>query len=108
MGSSTSSTAVTGAASRGGHRDHVGIERPVGFVAGQGGQTLHLGAGGNHHDVHLAGLLDRCGGCLGHPGESLETVLHRADQALYAAKAEGRNRVWIAGAAMRVAAAPAA
>lgn len=36
------------------------------------------------------------GACLASPGESLEKLLHRADQALYAAKAAGRNRLRLA------------
>lgn len=45
------------------------------------------------------GLTVSIGACLAYPGDSLETILHRADQALYKAKAEGRNRLCVAGAA---------
>lgn len=43
------------------------------------------------------GITVSVGGGLARPGETLERVLQRADQALYAAKEEGRNRVRIAG-----------
>jgi len=45
------------------------------------------------------GLTVSIGACLAYPGDSLVTILHRADQALYKAKAEGRNRLCVAGAA---------
>ncbi|MDO9597428.1 MAG: diguanylate cyclase [Azoarcus sp.] len=61
-----------------GERIRAGVEAGI-ELPGETGVTVSIGA------------------CLAGPGESLETILHRADQALYAAKAEGRNRLCIAG-----------
>ena len=45
--------------------------------------------------------MSRCpiGLAIGHAGESVEQILERADEALYQAKAAGRNRVVLHGAA---------
>lgn len=61
-----------------GERIRAGVEAGI-ALPGETGVTVSIGA------------------CLASAGESLETILHRADQALYAAKAEGRNRLCIAG-----------
>ncbi|MDY6799202.1 MAG: GGDEF domain-containing protein [Pseudomonadota bacterium] len=36
------------------------------------------------------------GACFSHPGDTLDDILHRADQALYLSKDKGRNRVCVA------------
>lgn len=90
--------------------------RPYDCVARWGGDEFLVLLSPCDHDI-LAGLGERIragvesdielpeetgitvsiGACLARPGEPLEAILHRADQALYAAKAEGRNRLCMAG-----------
>ncbi|MCK9259647.1 MAG: diguanylate cyclase [Azoarcus sp.] len=53
-------------------------------------------------DIHLAAdtsITVSVGACIAAPGDAIERILQRADNALYTAKAEGRNRMRIADAA---------
>ena len=47
-------------------------------------------------DEHISVSISTGLACAGTPGESLQSLLKRADEALYQAKAEGRNRVVLA------------
>ncbi|WP_052162802.1 diguanylate cyclase [Aquabacterium sp. NJ1] len=47
-------------------------------------------------DEHISVSISTGLACAGEPGESLQALLKRADEALYQAKAEGRNRVVMA------------
>ncbi|MFT3857283.1 MAG: GGDEF domain-containing protein [Aquabacterium sp.] len=48
------------------------------------------------NDEHIAVSISTGLACAAEPGESLQSLLRRADEALYQAKAEGRNRVVLA------------
>ena len=48
------------------------------------------------NDEHIAVSISTGLACASEPGESLQSLLRRADEALYQAKAEGRNRVVMA------------
>ncbi len=60
---------------------------------------LHLAVTGCTLEVdgHLIGLRCSVGGALSTPGDDVETLVHRADQALYKAKAQGGDQVCLAG-----------